>query len=156
MNTHVFLKREWDRRISTRKKKQIGTGTETKSGNLARSFLDRHKQTDDKKEVNARDCKMEISRLSQGMLGSEVMPEKGKCVCDISWKPGFHYIQINIQLVECLKLGIGSLEIYVISSMTIALTSKIVIWTILKLHWGLIEGFLSLTLGISNVPLSIK
>ena len=84
------------------------------------------------------------------------MPEKGKCVCDISWKSGFHYIQINIQLVECLKLGIGSLEIYVISSMTIALTSKIVIWTILKLHWGLIEGFLSLTLGISNVPLSIK
>lgn len=79
---------------------------------------------------------MEISRLSQGMLGSEVMPDKEKCVCDISEKPGFHYIQTNIQLVECLKLGIKSLEIYVISSMTIALTSKIVYLDHIKIKLG--------------------
>lgn len=59
-------------------------GRKPGSGSSARSFLDKNKQTNDKRDVNARGCRMEMGRRSQGMLGSELMPERGECVCDIS------------------------------------------------------------------------
>lgn len=48
-----------------------------------------NEKTNDKKEINARDSKMEISRV-KGCSGLRYMAEKGKCVYDVPWKSGLH------------------------------------------------------------------